>query len=157
MAAMGGGSVQRRMNRRREVSGTTVVNGATLGGLVGGVLAAPAGVGAATLAMDEPSGLEVLMPMVYGIYGAAVGILVGGFVGYGLTVRLHGTRANRFSLGLLAGLLLLGGLAGVALGGAPPPIDVDPGWLGPWAVLAVIVVPGPAALVAHCLGARLTR
>lgn len=138
------------------MSGIRAVNGASLGGLAGCVIGAAVGFGATTLAMEDPSGLEALMPMVYGLYSAAVGILVGGVVGYWLAVRLRGDRVNPVSLGLLAGLMALGGLVGVALGGAPPPVDIDPGWFGPWGVLVLVVFPGPAALVAHRLGERLT-
>lgn len=159
---MGNEIARRRTSSRAQVPGTTVVNGASLGGLAGCVLGAAAGFVAAVLAMDDPSGLQALMPLVYGLYSAAIGILVGGFVGYWLAIKVQGSRANPVSLGLLAGFMILGGLVGVALGGAPPPVDIDPGWpgslyekFGPWAVLALIIFPGPAAFMAHRLGERL--
>lgn len=154
-----------RQGSDTRVPAIRTVDGASLGGLAGCVLGAAGGYGVTMLAMHDPSGLEALMPVGYALYSAALGILVGGFVGYWLAIRLRGGRANPVSLGLLAGLMTLGALAAVVLVGPPYPLDIDSGWLSrwidpewfeEWAVLALLVLPGPAALLAHRLGDRLS-
>lgn len=141
------------------VPAVAIVMAATLGGLGGCVIGAVAGFVGSLLGVDTSSGLAGLAPMFYGLIGAVLGILVGGFVGYRVALERRGVAPDRASLGLLAAFLAVAGVAALAVTGVPPPIDLDPawpqGWDGsPWYGLAVIVVPGPAALLAHRLGSH---
>lgn len=141
------------------VSANAIVMAATLGGLGGCVVGAVAGFVGGLLGVDTSSGLAGLAPMFYGLIGAVLGILVGGFVGYWRAVKRCGTTPNGASLGLLATFLTVAGVAALAVTGVPPPIDLDSvlpqGWDGsPWYALGVIAVPGPAALLAHRLGSQ---
>lgn len=143
----------------REAPPATIVVAATLGGFGGCVVGAVAGFVGGLLGVDTTSGLAGLAPMVYGLVVAVLGILVGGFVGYWVALRRRDIPPHRASLGLLTAFLTVAGVAALAVTGVPPPVDLDPVRPGrwewsPWYALAVIVVPGPAALLAHRLGAR---